>query len=100
MTFYLGPTVVNIPPLPKRKRQARPLLTMVCSSMFFSISAAANFADSQSLMGWVQISFSFFGKEVEFLRRSAAVMENDGLAKLGLRVNRALCMPCCTQLLY
>ena len=35
-------------------------------------------------MGWVQkIPFSVLGKEVEFLRRSAAVMENDGLEDSG-----------------
>jgi large conductance mechanosensitive channel len=34
MTFYLGPTVVNIAPLLKRKRQARPLWT---TGPFFNV---------------------------------------------------------------
>ena len=37
------------------------------------------------------------GKEVELLRKSAALMETDGL---GLRVNPVLYKPRCNQLLY
>jgi hypothetical protein len=58
------------------------------------LSATGSFTKAY---GCVQNSFPYFGKEVELLRRSAAVMKTAGRISGATQYS---CMPCCNQLLY
>jgi len=64
-------------------RKVGPMLEPDSHPRFWS-ATAANFADSQRLMGGVQNSFSFFGKEVSFFSRFFEMTDRLSLRRAGL----------------